>query len=266
MKKEQNDETDVEMKPAKKSRAKKLPKLNEDEEVIGVKTKETNEATTDVKPIRKARGRPVTKEESDAKSQVKMEVSEDVNVNFKPAKNIKSKKITRMGVADGGRFAKKEENDCDVQKVKSISKHDKHEEVNGMKKEEEQDAKVDAQENPLNASENAEDNYNSKMPEDPLERIALAFCDREGPLVGDFNEMVEAQEVAGDDWDGFLQKTFQSMVDAGKVADDDFNGFLQKMYEREVAFRERASVSTKKGRKGKTASVHPSTVYNYCYG
>jgi hypothetical protein len=114
--------------------------------------------------------------------------------------------------------------------------------------------------NKMESNENfkidTEDMYKTQKLEDPLEQIASAFCDRDGPLVSDFNKMVETKEVSGNDWDGFLQKKFRNMIDAGEVADDDFNGFLQKMHEREVAFREPARVAPKKARKSKdNASV-----------
>jgi hypothetical protein len=124
-----------------------------------------------------------------------------------------------------------------------------------LKKEEDRDIKIHADEDPATVSENAEDTYKAEMPVDPLEQIVSAFCDKDGPLVSDFNEMVEAQDIAGNDWEGFLQMKFRNMVDAGEIADDDFNSFLLKMHEREVAFREPAPVAPRKGRKGKNALV-----------
>jgi hypothetical protein len=162
---------------------------------------------------------------------------------------------------------KREDNsDHDADDAKLTTKDGSNDGVNGVEKKEAQDVKLNMKEGPTTAPSNLEDTYKAEMPEDPLERIALAFCDRDGPLVGEFNEMVEAEEIANNDWEGFLQKKFRNMMNTGEVEDDDFKGFLQKMHEREVAATEPAPTASKRGRKGKKGSVHHSAVHEYnCY-
>lgn len=188
MKKEPDNEIDIDSRPIKEPKGKKGAKVEKNYELVGIKTEETEKATIDVKPANRARGKKTAQEEPIDESQVKMEGNEG--------------------------------------------------------------AKTDI-----------EDTYRAQKPEDPLEQIASAFCDRDGPLVSDFNDMVEAQEVEGSDWDGFLQKKFRNMIDAGEIAEENFSGFLQKMHEREVAFKQPAPKAPKRGRKGKNLSVSSVNVY-----
>lgn len=242
MKKEQAGKLDPDLKPVKKTGAKKGTKKQQASENFGVKKEENDSMSIDAQPATKARVKNAAKEESVDENQIKEE-NESVNIDIKPIKKPRGKKVTKKERADEPSHMKKEEDDAhDTKNVKSIAKHRRDGSSSGMK--ENHDVKAE-------------------MPEDPLEQISLAFCDRDGPLVSDFNQMVEAQEVSGDDWDGFLQKKFRNLVKAGEVADNDFRGFLQKMHRREMAANEPEAVASKKIRRGKPGWVYQSALWNY---
>ncbi len=259
MKIKETGETATDVKPARKGRATKGATKGEDEEVV--KREEDDEVND--KPMKKGRGKAVRKEENDevdlgrkniklaknarakraAKKEespcegVKEEENEGVAVDVKPAKKAGGQKATKKEEAEETTGMKRE--DCDDVDIKFFSKKEENGDSIDVKEEDKY-------------GDSVEDNRRD-MPNDPLQRISDAFCDKDGPLVSDYNEMVSAGEVTDKDWTGFLQKKFQVMLGSGEVGDGDWNGFLRKMHEREVAAAETRDVVPKKSRKAKKA-------------